>query len=449
MEVPDIQYTRSGDVAIAYQVVGNGPVDVVWFRGMAGDLLSTWDQPLIVRHAVGLAGFSRLLMFDKRGTGLSDRVREAPTLETRMDDVRAVMDAADSERAVLWTAHEGSRTALLFAATYPERTAGLALLEPSVRGTGSSDYPWAPSEEEWRRRLASVRDGWGQREFFAELLREWAPSVAHDDAFKHWFTGHMRRSLSPGAALSFFRTMKDADVSDVLASVGVPTLILCKPTQRAEADYVAARIPGSEIAELPGLRGLFTWVDGEVEEQTMRETERFVARIGRPKEPDRVLATVLFTDIVGSTQRSAELGNAAWRALLERHHALVRRRLGQFEGAEIDTAGDGFFAAFDGPRRAIECARTLVQDVRSLGLEIRAGLHTGECELMGKKPSGIAVPIGARVAAEAQPGEVLVSSTVKDLVAGSEITFEDRGLHELKGVGEWRLYAVGEHLASE
>jgi class 3 adenylate cyclase len=449
MEVPDIQYTRSGDVAIAYQVVGDGPVDVVWFRGMAGDLLSTWDQPLIVRHAVGLAGFSRLLMFDKRGTGLSDRVREAPTLETRMDDVRAVMDAADSERAVLWTAHEGSRTALLFAATYPERTAGLALLEPSVRGTGSSDYPWAPSEEEWRRRLASVREGWGQRNFFAELLREWAPSLAHDDAFKHWFTGHMRRSLSPGAALSFFRTMKDADVSDVLASVRVPTLILCKPEQRAEADYVAGRIPGSEVAELPGLRGLFTWVDGEVEEQTMRETERFVARIGRPKEPDRVLATVLFTDIVGSTKRSAELGNAAWRALLERHHALVRRRLGQFDGTEIDTAGDGFFAAFDGPRRAIECARTLVQDVSTLGLEIRAGLHTGECELMGKKPSGIAVPIGARVAAEAQPGEVLVSSTVKDLVAGSDITFEDRGLHELKGVGEWRLYAVSEHLASE
>jgi class 3 adenylate cyclase/alpha-beta hydrolase superfamily lysophospholipase len=449
VEVPDIQYTRSGDVAIAYQVVGDGPVDVVWFRGMAGDLLSTWDQPLIVRHATGLASFSRLLMFDKRGTGLSDRVREAPTLETRMDDVRAVMDAVGSERALLWTAHEGSRTALLFAATYPERAAGLVLLEPSVRGTGSSDYPWAPDEQEWRRRLASVREGWGQGEFFAELLREWAPSLAHDDAFKQWFIGHMRRSLSPGAALSFFRTMKDADVSDILSSVSVPTLILCKPAQRAEAEYVAGRIPGSEVAELPGLSGLFTWVDDGVQEQTMRETQRFLTRIGRPKEPDRILATVLFTDIVGSTRRSAELGNAAWSALLERHHVLVRRRLGQFDGAEIDTAGDGFFAAFDGPRRAIECARTLVQDVRSLGLEIRAGLHTGECELMGKKPSGIAVPIGARVAAKAQPGEVLVSSTVKDLVAGSEIAFEDRGVHELKGVGQWRLYAVSEQLAGE
>jgi class 3 adenylate cyclase len=259
----------------------------------------------------------------------------------------------------------------------------------------------------------------------------------------------MRRSLSPGAALSFFRTMKEADVSDILSSVSVPTLILCKPKERAEAEYVAERIAGSGVTELPGLSGLFTWIDDDVHEQTLRESERFLTRIGRPKEPDRILATVLFTDIVGSTKRSAELGNAAWRALLEQHHALVRRRLGQFDGAEIDTAGDGFFATFDGPRRAIECARTLVQDVRSLGLEIRAGLHTGECELMGKKPSGIAVPIGARVAAKAQPGEVLVSSTVKDLVAGSEITFEDRGPHELKGVGEWRLYAVSEHLGNE
>src|SRR2546426_2729110 len=449
MEVPDIQYTRSGDVAIAYQVVGDGPVDVVWFRGMAGDLLSTWDQPLIVRHATGLAAFSRVLMFDKRGTGLSDRVREAPTLETRMDDVRAVMDAAGSERAVLWTGHEGSRTGLLFAATYPERTAGLVLLEPSVRGTGSADYPWAPNEEDWRRRLASVREGWGQRTFFAELLREWAPSLVDDNAFKEWFIGHMRRSLSPGAALSFFRTMKEADVSDILSSVGVPTLVLCKPKQRAEAEYVAERICGSEIAELPGLNGLFTWVDDEVHEQTMRETERFLTRIGRPQEPDRVLATVLFTDIVGSTNRASDLGNAAWLALLEQHHALIRRRLGPFNGEEIDTAGDGFFAVFDGPRRAIECARTLVEDVGSLGLEIRAGLHTGECELMGKKPSGIAVPIGARVAEEAQPGEVLVSSTVKDLVAGSEIRFEDRGLHELEGVGEWRLYAVNDRLVGQ
>jgi class 3 adenylate cyclase/alpha-beta hydrolase superfamily lysophospholipase len=447
LDVPDIQYTRSGDVAIAYQVVGDGPADIVWFRGMAGDLMSTWDQPLLLRHATELAPSSRVLMFDKRGTGLSDRVREAPTLETRMDDVRAVMDAAGSDRAVLWTAHEGSRTALLFAATYPERTAGLVLLEPSIRGTSSPDYPWAPSEEEWRRRLASVRNGWGTREFFAELLREWAPTRAGDEAFERWFVGHMRRSLSPGAALAFFRTMKDADVSDILPSVNVPTLILCKPAVRPEADYVAARIAGSEVVELAGLEGLFTWADDAVEEQTIRESVRFLAHIGKPKEPHRLLATVLFTDIVGSTERAAQLGDSEWRARLEQHHAVVRRRLAQFDGTEIDTAGDGFFAAFDGPRRAIECARALVHDVRPLGLEIRAGLHTGECELMGEKPSGIAVAIGARVAATAQAGEVLVSSTVKDLVAGSEIGFADRGVHELKGIGEWRLYAVSDGTA--
>jgi len=444
VDVPDIQYTRSGDVAIAYQVVGDSPADIVWFRGMAGDLMSTWDQPLLLRHAVDLSAYARVLMFDKRGTGLSDRVREAPTLETRMDDVRAVLDATGSERAVLWTAHEGSRTALLFAATYPERTAGLVLLEPSVRGTGSKEYPWAPSEDEWRLRLASVREGWGRRKFFAELLREWAPEVADDDAFKDWFTAHMRRSLSPGAALAFFRTMKDADVSDVLPSVSVPTLILCKPQERAQAEYVAERIGTSNVVELTGLRGYFTWIDDDVHEQAIRETERFLAHIGKPKAPERILATVLFTDIVGSTERAAEVGNTAWRALLEQHHAIVRRRLEEFGGVEVDTAGDGFFAAFDGPRRAIECARTLTHDVRSLGLEIRAGLHTGECELMGTKPTGLAVPIGARVAEAAQGGEVLVSSTVKDLVAGSEIAFEDRGVQELKGVGEWRLFAVAE-----
>ena len=444
MEVPDVQYARSGDVAIAYQVVGDGPVDIVWFRGMAGDLLSSWDQPRLIRHAVDLSEDARVLMFDKRGTGLSDRVREAPTLETRMDDVRAVLDAAESERAVLWTAHEGSRTALLFAATYPERTAGLVLLEPSVRGTGNGEYPWAPSDDEWRTRLRSVREGWGQREFFSGVLREWAPELADDDAFENWFIAHMRRSLSPGAALAFFRTMKDADVSDILPSVGVPTLILCKPQARAEADYVAERIAVSEVVELAGLRGYFTWVDDDVHDQTMRETNRFLTHIGTPRQPDRILATVLFTDIVGSTERAAELGDTAWRALLEQHHALVRRRLGEFDGVEVDTAGDGFFAAFDGPRRAIECARALTHDVRTLELEIRVGLHTGECELMGSKPTGIAVPIGARVASQAQGGEVLVSSTVKDLVAGSEITFEDRGVHDLKGVGEWRLFAVGE-----
>ena len=443
MEIPDVQYARSGDVAVAYQVVGEGPVDIVWFRGMAGDLLSTWDQPLIVRHAEGLAAFSRVLMLDKRGTGLSDRVREAPTLESRMDDVRAVMDAAGSERAILWSGHEGSRTAILFAATYPERTSGLILLDPSVRGTATPDYPWAPTEGQWRTRLAEVRDGWGRREFFDDLLREWAPAIADDEKFKGWFVGHMRRSLSPGAALSFFRAMKEADVTDVLSSVRMPTLIFFRSSERAESEYVAGRIRGAKLVELAGLLGLFTWSDDDAHELTMRETERFVTALGRATEQDRVVATVLFTDIVESTTRAAELGDRAWRDLLERHHATVRRRLGEFRGQEVDTAGDGFFAAFDGPGRAIRCAQAIVEDLRSLELDVRAGVHTGECERLDDKLSGIAVVVGARVAAFARPGQVLVSSTVKDLVAGSGIEFEDRGAHELKGIpGEWKLYAV-------
>jgi class 3 adenylate cyclase len=443
MKSPDVQYARSGDVAIAYQVVGEGPVDLVYARGMSGDLLSSWEQPLLARHFVDLARFSRLLTLDKRGTGLSDRVREVLTLETRMDDIRAVMDATGSERAFLWSGHEGTRSAILFAATYPERTTGLVLLEPSVRGTATPDYPWAPTESEWRRRLAEVRSSWGRRDTFEALLREWAPTMAGDEEFTDWFVEHMRRSLSPGAALSFFRTMMDADVTDVLSAVRVPTVILCKRSERDQSTYVAERIPGAEVRELGGFTGMFTWIDDDVHEQTIRETERFVTGAARPAEPERILATVLFTDIVGSTERAAELGDRAWRELLARHHAVVRGEVARFRGAEIDTAGDGVFASFDGPARAIACARAVRGAVRELGLEMRAGVHTGECELDGDKPRGIAVHIGARVAGEAQPGEVLVSSTVKDLVAGSGLEFEDRGARELKGVpGEWRLYAV-------
>jgi class 3 adenylate cyclase/alpha-beta hydrolase superfamily lysophospholipase len=440
---PDVHYARSGDVAIAYQVLGDGPHDVVWFRGMAGDLLSTWDQPLLARHAAGLADVARVLMLDKRGTGLSDRVREVPTLETRMDDIRAVMDAAGSERAILWSGHEGSRSAILFAGTYPERTAGLVLLEPSVRGTRTPDYPWAPSAEEWRRRLAEIRAGWGRRDFFERLVRDWAPTVADDEGFRNWFVEHMRRSLSPGAALSFFRTMMEADVTDVLPAIRVPTLIVCKRSEREESEYVAARIAGAQVAELPAFRGIFTWVDDEPHEATMRETRRFLESVGRPAEPERVLATVLFTDIVGSTERAAELGDRAWRDVLARHHDVVRDEIARRRGTEIDTAGDGVFATFDGPARAIGCACAVRRRVRDLDLEIRAGVHTAEFELDGGKPRGIAVHIGARIAHEAAAGEVLVSSTVKDLVAGSDIEFDDRGVRRLKGVpGEWRVYAV-------
>jgi len=440
---PDVHYARSGDVAIAYQVLGEGPIDIVYARGMSGDLLSSWDQPLLARHFADLARFSRLLTFDKRGTGLSDRVREVPTLETRMDDIRAVMDAAGSERAFLWSGHEGTRSAILFAATYPERTTGLVLLEPSVRGTATPDYPWSPTEKEWRHRLAEVRARWGRRDYFEALLREWVPTMAGDEEFTDWYVEHMRRSLSPGAALSFFRTMMDADVTDVLPAVRVPTLVLCKRSERDQSTHVAERIAGAEVRELGGFVGMFTWIDDDVHEQTIRETERFVTGVGGLAEPERILTTVLFTDIVGSTERAAQLGDRAWRELIARHHAAVRSEIGRFRGREIDTAGDGVFASFDGPARAIACAHAIRRALGDLGLAVRAGVHTGECELDGGKLRGIAVHIGARVAGQASAGEVLVSSTVKDLVAGSGLEFEDRGAHELRGVpGEWRLFAV-------
>jgi class 3 adenylate cyclase len=311
------------------------------------------------------------------------------------------------------------------------------------RGTATPDYPWAPTEKEWRHHLAEVRASWGRRDYFEGLLREWVPTMAGDEAFADWYVEHMRRSLSPGAALSFFRTMMDADVTDVLSAVRVPTLVLCKRSERDQSTYVAERIAGAEVRELGGFVGMFTWIDDDVHEQTIRETERFVTSVGGLAEPERILTTVLFTDIVGSTERAARLGDRAWRELIARHHAAVRAEIARFRGREIDTAGDGVFASFDGPARAIACAHAIRRALGDLGLDVRAGVHTGECELDGGKLRGIAVHIGARVAGEAAPGEVLVSSTVKDLVAGSGLEFEDRGAHALRGVpGEWRLYAV-------
>jgi class 3 adenylate cyclase len=445
VQIPDVHYARSGEVAIAYQTIGGGSVDVVFARGFAGDLLSVWEQPLMTRFLEDLASFARVTAIDKRGTGLSDRVRDVPTLEERMDDLRAVMDDIGSEQAILWTAQEGARLATLFAATYPERTAGLVLFDPTARGRRSADYPWAMTEEEWLSWLDDVREGWGRTDFLERQLAAWAPSKEDDPEFRSWFLAHMRRGLSPGSALAFFEMVRESDVTEVLPSVRVPTVVLSSEAERGPGSYFAERIPGARLVELPpSLRSIYHWVDDDAYEIAMRETRKLAAVEAPVARGDRVLATVLFTDIVGSTERASQLGDRAWRQLLDRHHAVVRRRITQYRGDEIDTAGDGFFASFDGPGRAIECARTLVTDVRALGLELRVGLHTGECERHDGKLTGIAVPVGARVANAAAPGEVLVSSTVKDLVAGSGIEFEDRGVHELKGVpGEWRLYAVG------
>jgi class 3 adenylate cyclase len=441
--LPDVSYARSGDIAIAYQVVGAGAPDVVFMRGIAGDLVSTWDQPLLVRHVQGLADCGRVLMLDKRGTGLSDRVREVQSAETTMDDVRAVMDAVGSDSAVLWTGATSTGIGVLFAATYPDRCAGLVLFDPRLKGVRSPDYPWAPTGEEWRERLAEVRAGWGERGFLESLAHEWAPEVAEDYSFLEWYVWHMRRSLSPGAALTSFRTAMELDVRDILAAVRVPTLVIPHPALPGPGHYAAERIRDAEVVELPELRGVYTWVDDEAHRATMEATMQFVSRLSRRVGAERVLATVLFTDIVQSTELASRLGDSAWRELLELHHALVRRELARFQGREMDTAGDGFFAAFDGPARAVRAASAIRDALQGLDLAIRAGLHTGECEVTDGKIAGIAVSIGARISSLAAPGEVLVSSTVKDLVAGSGIQFEDRGDHQLKGVPDgWRLFAV-------
>jgi class 3 adenylate cyclase len=445
IDVPDVRYARSGNVAIAYQVAGGGPLDLVFIRGTLAELLTAWEQPLWVRHIDGLGACGRVIMFDKRGTGLSDRIREVPTLEARMDDVRAVLDDLDVERAVLWTAHEGSRLAILFAATYPERTRALVLYNPTVHGVKAPDYPWAKSEDEWLRELRDAENRWGERTYLIERLRQTSPTAADDPKFQDWFVRYARRSASPGAAAAFLRMEMRSDVREVLGSVSAPTLVGYGPRQRDEALYVANAIPGAESIEIAGLGDVFSWANPTANDVLLEETRRFLERLGAPPVPDRVLATVLFTDIVGSTEKAAELGDSRWHEVLARHEALVRRQLARFGGREVNTMGDGFMATFDGPARGIQCALAVSRGVEELGISVRQGLHTGECELARDDVRGMAVTIAHRISALAGPGEVHVSSTVKDLVAGSGLQFRERGAAQLKGVpGEWQLYSVEE-----
>jgi class 3 adenylate cyclase/pimeloyl-ACP methyl ester carboxylesterase len=438
VESPEVRYTQSGDVSIAYAINGEGPVDIVFVHGYISNLEVEWEDPGHVAFFTKLASAGRVIRFDRRGSGLSDRVRDVPTLETRMDDLRAVMDAAGSPRAVLVATFEAAAMAMLFAATYPERVAGLVLFYPLAKGVWAPDYPFAPTEEDYRLEFDDIRTRWGHADQAKAFLHRAAPSVGDDPQVVAWATRMFRQGASPGAALALRRMVMSVDVRDVLPSIRVPTLIAHTSVEREESAYIAERIPGARRLELHGRERVFWLAEGFPE----KIVEFARAAWGEP-EPDTLLATVLFTDIVGSTAKAAELGDRSWRDLVGRHHALVRAQLDRYRGREFDTAGDGFFATFDGPIRAIRCAVAARAAVRDLGLDIRAGLHTGECELIGEKPGGIAVNIGARIAARAQAGEVLVSQTVKDLVAGSEITFEDRGIAQLKGVpGEWRLYAV-------
>jgi pimeloyl-ACP methyl ester carboxylesterase/class 3 adenylate cyclase len=448
VDAPRVCYAKSGDVNVAYSVVGDGPFDVVF---IAGWLISTlefaWEGPP-VHFFRRMASFSRLILLDKRGTGLSDRVAGIPDLETRMDDVRAVMDAVGSKRAAIMGVSEGGPMTALFAATYPERTAAAVLYGTYASALRRDDYRWGITREQRERAAQERSRRWGDPDYLDEQLKGLAPSLAGDDNVRRWWRRYLLTTTSPAAVEQLSRMNIDIDVRHVLPSIRAPTLVLHRRDDDGpvvdEGRYIAEHIPGAEFVELPGADHAW-FVEPE---SIVNEAERFLREIWERDEwavveSDRVLATVLFTDIVGSTAKAADLGDRRWRELLQQHHALIRRQLIRYRGRELDTTGDGFFASFDGPARAIRCARAITEAVRDLGLEIRAGLHTGECEVMNGKVGGIAVHIGARVAAEAQPGEVLVSSTVKDLVAGSGIQFRDHGTAALKGVpGEWRVYAV-------
>ena len=442
---PQTRYARSGEVNIAYQVIGDGPFDLVFVPGYVTHLELAWRLPNFGDALRDLGSFSRVIKFDKRGTGMSDPVSGAPTLETRMDDVRAVMDAVGSRRAALFGLSEGASMSILFAATYPDRTAALVLRSPFARTLWAPDYPWGRTEEEYEREIENELRIYGPR---ARAL-EATGSLGRFDADElAAFLDYLRYGASPGMLEALLRMNKEIDIRQVLPAVRVPTLVLHGESDElvpsAAARYLVDQIPGARYVELTGVGHLAL---GGAERINV-ETRRFLTDLWESggweeAEPDRMLATVLFTDIADATGKALEVGDRAWRELLERHHAIVRRELSRFRGREIDNAGDGFFAVFDGPARAIRCACTIVDRVRELGIAVRAGLHTGECEVADGKVAGIAVHTGARVAATAQGGEVVVSSTVRDLVAGSGIDFEDRGLHELKGIpGEWRLYGV-------
>jgi len=434
---PETRYAQSAEVNIAYQVFGDGPRDLIAALPFLSHLEHNWEHPAVARAWRRLGSLGRVILFNQRGVGLSDPVPTVPTLEERMVDMGAVMDAVGSQRAVVLGMSDGGPVAMLFAATYPERVEALVLLGTFARRTRSDDYPGGRRMEEMEQLLEAIPEHWGTG-LVASLT---APSLAEDEVHRAWAARLERLAASPGTIVRLARASAETDVRDILPSIRVPTLVLHRTEDPFfEVDggrYLAERIPGARFVELAG-RDYIANADDLID-----EVAEFLTGSRPLREPDRVLATVLFTDIVGSTERAAELGDRRWRDLLERHHAVVRRQLQRFQGTEVDTAGDGFLAAFDGPARAIHCAATIVEAVRALGIDIRAGIHTGECEVVDAKIGGIAVHIGARVGALAGAGEVLVSSTVKDLVVGSGIEFAERGAHLLKGVpGEWRLYSV-------
>jgi class 3 adenylate cyclase/pimeloyl-ACP methyl ester carboxylesterase len=430
---PEIRYVRNGGIAIAYQVLGNGETDLVYVPDYMSNLVFAWQYPRWRDFYLRLARSFRLILFDKRGTGLSDHGSQFATLETRMEDLHAVLDAAGSEQAVILASHEGCGMAALFAATYPERARALALFHPALRGLDVGDPDTAAAE------LRDLRDRWGTQEFADEILRDLCQTLYASEEERRLFANYLRVGASPAVAYALNRAFNETDLSDVLPAVRVPALILYRALEREAAVDVAKRIPHAQATQVSGSDYLELFLSPEL----VDEIELFIAGAAPPAVPERVLATVMFTDIVGSTEHVSALGDSGWRELLARHHTLVRRELNRFHGTEHDTAGDGFFASFDGPARAIRCAEAIIDGLAPLGLHIRAGIHVGECETHEAKLAGIAVVVGARISSLAGPGEVLVSGTVRDLVAGSGLVLADRGHHQLKGVpGERQVFSV-------
>lgn len=443
--VHDTRYARAADgVSIAYQVIGDGPRDLVWVPGFVSHLEAIWDEPTAARFLERLASFSRLILFDKRGTGMSDRVAAdaLPSLEQRMSDVLTVCDAAGSERAALIGVSEGAPLSVLFAATYPARTTALVLVGGFARETIAPGHPWGAAPQDVDAFIEEVKQSWGG----PVGLDVRAPSRANDQVFRDNWARYLRMGASPAAVVALTEMNASIDVRPALTACRVPTLVIHRTGDRAvpveSGRFLAENIPGAKLIELAGDDHI-PWVGDS--DAILDEIEEFLTGVRRRPEPDRVLATVLFTDIVGSTQHLADVGDKAWGDLLAAHHRIVRRELVRFGGREMGTTGDGFVATFDGPARGIRCALAIAEAVRRAGLEVRAGLHTGEIELGAEGIHGITVHIGARIGALAAPGEVLVSRTVKDLVAGSGLVFRDAGMHTLKGVPDtWQLYIVGQ-----
>jgi pimeloyl-ACP methyl ester carboxylesterase len=438
---PPTRYAKSDGLSIAYQVFGDGPIDLVFIPGFVSNVEAAWLIPSIAALYERLASFARVIVFDKRGTGVSDPIPGVATLEERMDDLRAVMDAAGSERAALFGFSEGGPMAILFAATYPERVESLALYGSMARTTEAPDYPYAPPAEAFAESTALIFEYWGQ----GINVEIFTPSVQDEPGARQAWAVFETFGATPDQIAKVYQMFLEVDVRDILPAVAVPVLVTHRRGDRVVsvhgARWMAEQIPGARFVEFPGTD--HSWLAGNDTTPILDEIEEFFTGSRPIAEPDRVLATVTFTDIVSSTERAAKVGDHDWHSLLDRHHAAIRKALAEHRGEEVKTTGDGFLATFDGPARAIRCGQAIVEDVRAIGIEVRVGIHSGEVEKMGADVAGIAVHIASRVGSLALPGDVLVSETVKGLVAGSGIAFDERGEHELKGIPDrWRLFTA-------